>query len=1076
MDKTIQRNDFAGIKNLQQFIEIASSNGMKFTVPNLQRDYVWGKEEWRKLWDDIINVLNKMECSACQDEHPQHFTGVITLQKKQDTTELIYDVLDGQQRLTTLSVLLDYLLYFTKNKPKESSLSFFDSRLTFVQDPEYTDGKSKDKYLEIYSFFMDCHLEIQYQKVDQLIDIVKNRLFFMVHVARDEEDSHSIFEGLNATGKNLEFSELILNSLLEEKAQEENSCCIKKSWEDLLGIICGTQSVKFENENGEEIEEEIVESKPLKLKKFFNALNAMTLGENVPIQESVADFNCMVSRLCQFGELGNQTEKSSVSEKINMLTTWAEIYSIVTEPAKNFCKIEDKSYAKELYYLSIWNTTTYIPVVMRIVYRNLKLSEAGWYKDNKVNDTGYYSELVVKNLLKTILATIVNTRIILNRLHSDDKNTENKIKIIDFILDAAKKSTFLCCCEFNNDEIKIAKRKYGDDYINKIGIRFGEKLSDIMSVLGDDAIIRLNDAEVMIRAYQYTSAGSKFLLTLYADKDNLNGKNPSRICELESRNGKSQVEHMVAQNLSNGSFGDYGFDVNSIGLLDNLILLSSSTNQSIGDEIPEEKLSCWQKDVFGELFISEEFKITDNVKKELKHTQEGKVNSIVEAFKSYFDEFDLTSVVEKLTCTFASKKIQNGRTVQLCWDADSELKNGNESEHVLRINAGTYEQHPKKIDNIGVNYFIKTNGKVIQHGGAYIYSILESFLEKIDEINNFHQWLSECENSIKKEDITNGSNEVTTKNGNTFTYSQKMIHTGAFHNSQNINAVMGRAGINKYEEKVINDDKKIILCNDFSIHIIISELKKIYENYDANTKKKFGFWIQLTQKAPVFIEHDGKRKLVQTEYINVGDSDIYSGWIKKHNDYKGIFQNQEDSSPSIERGKTDKGNVNSYFTYEQKSLCDILELSNIRIPEYQRAYVWDEENWEALYNSMIKNQENPLFLGTIVFRKEQEGGNEVFYLVDGQQRLTTLVAFLQNSTEDLVPEELGNNIPKGLANFAKTKDDLSMDISNNVIFDVIYISGPREYQYEVFSSINSAGKKLTVEEKIANHLFSKYSN
>lgn len=50
-----------------------------------------------------------------------------------------------------------------------------------------------------------------------------------------------------------------------------------------------------------------------------------------------------------------------------------------------------------------------------------------------------------------------------------------------------------------------------------------------------------------------------------------------------------------------------------------------------------------------------------------------------------------------------------------------------------------------------------------------------------------------------------------------------------------------------------------------------------------------------------------------------------------------------------------------------------------------------------------------------------------------------------------------------------------MIIQKNCTFDVIYVKGPSEHQYDVFSSINSAGKKLTIEEKIKNYLLLNYS-
>lgn len=68
----------------------------RLELPNFQRDYVWGPDQWGQLWEDLVEL---------SDENGQHFMGSLTLQK----TGRTFQVLDGQQRLTTAMVLLDFL-------------------------------------------------------------------------------------------------------------------------------------------------------------------------------------------------------------------------------------------------------------------------------------------------------------------------------------------------------------------------------------------------------------------------------------------------------------------------------------------------------------------------------------------------------------------------------------------------------------------------------------------------------------------------------------------------------------------------------------------------------------------------------------------------------------------------------------------------------------------------------------------------------------------------------------------------------------------------------------------------------
>ena len=61
------------------------------------------------------------------------------------------------------------------------------------------------------------------------------------------------------------------------------------------------------------------------------------------------------------------------------------------------------------------------------------------------------------------------------------------------------------------------------------------------------------------------------------------------------------------------------------------------------------------------------------------------------------------------------------------------------------------------------------------------------------------------------------------------------------------------------------------------------------------------------------------------------------------------------------------------------------------IPFFQRAYVWDEENWQELLNSFLDQTESH-FLGSIILKQESaaSGSYPHFMIIDGQQRLTTL--------------------------------------------------------------------------------------
>jgi uncharacterized protein with ParB-like and HNH nuclease domain len=78
-----------------------------YHIPRFQREYVWGKYNWSKLLEDIY------------DNEPGHYMGsIICVHESNELSpanELIYEVVDGQQRLTTISLLLAAIYFkFTK--------------------------------------------------------------------------------------------------------------------------------------------------------------------------------------------------------------------------------------------------------------------------------------------------------------------------------------------------------------------------------------------------------------------------------------------------------------------------------------------------------------------------------------------------------------------------------------------------------------------------------------------------------------------------------------------------------------------------------------------------------------------------------------------------------------------------------------------------------------------------------------------------------------------------------------------------------------------------------------------------
>ena len=93
------------MKVTEENVNSLFGNRVQYKIPLFQRHYVWDEEDqWKPLWNDIKNRLLQQGI---------HFTGTLVVQKENQSNNgersknEIYEIIDGQQRLTTFS---DYLL------------------------------------------------------------------------------------------------------------------------------------------------------------------------------------------------------------------------------------------------------------------------------------------------------------------------------------------------------------------------------------------------------------------------------------------------------------------------------------------------------------------------------------------------------------------------------------------------------------------------------------------------------------------------------------------------------------------------------------------------------------------------------------------------------------------------------------------------------------------------------------------------------------------------------------------------------------------------------------------------------
>lgn len=95
--------------------EIFQAEG--YSIPNYQRDYAWKDKNFRDLWEDLEEAIEYNK------KGQGHFIGTMVVTKNEDNKKL-YDIIDGQQRTTTIFMLLHVLANEQNEKDKQETRKY----------------------------------------------------------------------------------------------------------------------------------------------------------------------------------------------------------------------------------------------------------------------------------------------------------------------------------------------------------------------------------------------------------------------------------------------------------------------------------------------------------------------------------------------------------------------------------------------------------------------------------------------------------------------------------------------------------------------------------------------------------------------------------------------------------------------------------------------------------------------------------------------------------------------------------------------------------------------------------------
>ncbi|WP_022902721.1 DUF262 domain-containing protein [Curtobacterium sp. B8] len=328
----------------------------QYLVPLYQRPYAWEVRQRKRLWSDILELAEMRRTSPSAT----HFMGSLVLSTGAIVpTGMEFLVVDGQQRLTTLTILLcalgDYLRLHSRTSPcsprastSSTSRNGFkpgDARLKLLPTQADRDSfraivdsavgaDSSSGVGDAYSFFRR-ELELaddpdDAHDIERIREAVLGGLSFVSITARDEDNVYRIFESLNNTGLRLTQGDLVRNYLFMRLGSRGES--VYSSW-----------------------------WLPMQQRLSVNDLELIFWLDAVadePLLKQGDIYSYQQARLAKMDD-------DAILREIERFSRLSEHLELVRDPARE----SDLSIRHHLQHLAEWGSTTTVPLTLRLLAR-----------------------------------------------------------------------------------------------------------------------------------------------------------------------------------------------------------------------------------------------------------------------------------------------------------------------------------------------------------------------------------------------------------------------------------------------------------------------------------------------------------------------------------------------------------------------------------------------------------------------------------------------------------------------------------------------------------------------------------
>ena len=466
--------------NNRSFEELFS-NPINFEIPFFQRAYSWERQQWKQLFDDIweqiiIDVLEQIEQNESIEkftlellekhlrEHEHYFGAIVVLEKKNSHPALkSFQVIDGQQRITTIYLLLALVAELMKEKENlsENANKYIGTLEGYIKnniDPKGDDyqklkvysnkGDRYPTYLKIYkenpespSLPIDMQLYVkEYNQIDAFWNYAYKKLkshslielyvfsqailhsLKIVWIPLDEkrDNPQAIFEGLNDKGMPLSAIELLCSYLFKpliDDVTKQHESIHNDKWLKSIKKVGGETNFEFY------------------LRNLFSINKPKMIGKGRKLY-------------AHYKNAQKKLTKQIAFDAINEIASNTDLFNQITKPSDPEFKHSDKSIHNLLIKIEQTNMYSSIPFVLSVL------------KEHKA-----------EKLSGQDAATILNTLLVLlvRRKVCELKTTKYDVffpSLLDKIINEPDKAKAFKT-QITKEDLWVADQEFEDAFINK---------------------------------------------------------------------------------------------------------------------------------------------------------------------------------------------------------------------------------------------------------------------------------------------------------------------------------------------------------------------------------------------------------------------------------------------------------------------------------------------------------------------------------------------------------------------------------------------------------------------------------